>query len=216
VDVLLCDDHVLFLEVMRPVLEARGHRVATTSSVEEAVSSVAASPPDVCVLDIAFPSVDGVAGVRLLRAAANIKIVMLTAITAPDVLREAVIAGACGVAFKGRPLAEAVETIERVGRGEAVLDIGILRAVVAPRVESFGARLAGFLTAREVEVLGRLVQGEGTTEIARSLRVSRSTARTHVQSILTKLGVHSRLEACAFAVRHRIVALPEPPDRLAR
>jgi two-component system nitrate/nitrite response regulator NarL len=217
VDLLLCDDHLLFLEVMRPVLEARGHRVDTTSSVDEALSCVDARQPDVCVLDVAFPSTDGIAGVRLLRATnSDVRIVILTATTAPDVLREAIVAGACGLAFKGRPLAEAVDTIERVGRGEAVLDIGILQAVIAPRTESLGARLARYLTAREVEVLARLVQGEGTTEIARSLRVSQSTARTHVQSILTKLGVHSRLEACAFAVRHRIVELPEPPDRLAR
>lgn len=216
-DLLLCDDHVLFLEVMRPVLEARGHRVDTCSSVDEAVSRITASRPDVCVLDIAFPATDGIAGARLLRATdPDIKIVMLTAVMAPEVLREAVVAGACGLAFKGRPLAEAVETIERVGRGEAVLDIGILQAVVQPRLESLSEGRARFLTAREMEVLARLVQGEGTTEIARSLRVSQSTARTHVQSILTKLGVHSRLEACAFAVRHRIVDLPAPPDRLAR
>lgn len=213
---LLCDDHVLFLEVMQPVLEARGHVVDTSSSVDEALSQVTARRPDVCVLDIGFPNTDGIVGIRLLRGAdPDIRIVVLTATTTQDVLREAVVAGACGLAFKGRPLAEAVETIERVGRGEAVLDIGILQAVVEPRMESSGARLARFLTAREVEVLARLVQGEGTTKIAQSLHVSQSTARTHVQSILTKLGVHSRLEACAFAVRHRIVDLPEPPDAIA-
>jgi two-component system, NarL family, nitrate/nitrite response regulator NarL len=217
VRLLLCDDHVLFLEVMQPVLEARGHVVETSSSVDEALSRVVEWSPDVCVLDIGFPGTDGIAGARLLRAAnPNIKIVMLTATSASDVLREAVVAGACGLAFKGRPLAEAVETIERVERGDAVLDIGILQAVVEPRMDSYGARLARFLTAREVEVLTRLVQGEGTTEIARSLSVSQSTARTHIQSILTKLGVHSRLEACAFAVRHRIVDLPEPPDDFTR
>jgi two-component system, NarL family, nitrate/nitrite response regulator NarL len=215
VRLLLCDDHVLFLEVLQPVLEARGHVVDTSSSVDEALSRVAACRPDVCVLDIGFPGTDGIAGARLLRAAVpNIKIVMLTATWTSDVLREAVVAGACGLAFKGRPLAEAVETIERVERGDAVLDIGVLQAVIEPRTD--GARLARFLTAREVEVLARLVQGEGTTEIARSLGVSQSTARTHIQSILTKLGVHSRLEACAFAVRHRIVDLPEPVDDFSR
>jgi two-component system nitrate/nitrite response regulator NarL len=216
VRLLLCDDHLLFLEVMQPVLEARGHIVHTASSVDEALSRVTACPPDVCVLDIGFPGTDGITGARLLRAAdSNVKIVMLTATSSADVLREAVVAGARGLAFKGRPLAETVETIERVGRGDAVLDIGILQAVVEPRTD-YRVRLAGFLTVRELEVLSRLVQGEGTTEIARSLRVSQSTARTHIQSILTKLGVHSRLEACAFAVRHRIVDPPELPDKIAR
>jgi two-component system, NarL family, nitrate/nitrite response regulator NarL len=213
VRLLLCDDHVLFLEVLQPVLERRGHVVDTSSCIDEALSRVSQDRHDVCVLDIGFPGTDGVAGARLLRAAdPNLKIVMLTASSASEILREAVVAGACGLAFKGRPLAEAVETIERVERGDAVLDIGVLHAVVEPRAEHSEARLARFLTPRELEVLARLVQGEGTTEIARSLSVSKSTARTHIQSILTKLGVHSRLEACAFAVRHRIVDLPKPRD----
>jgi two-component system nitrate/nitrite response regulator NarL len=210
VHLLLCDDHLLFIEILQPALEALGHTVDVATSVDAALATAARRRPDVCLLDLRFPRESGVEGVRRLRAQdPDLKIVVLSAVNDPAELSEAVAAGAVGLAYKMRPLEETVRTIERVHRGEAVVDVAVLHGLVEPRQESAAERLARFLTTREREVLRLLVQGRSTKELAIAMGVSQSTIRTHIQSMLWKLGVHSRIEAVAFAVRHRIVELPE-------
>jgi two-component system, NarL family, nitrate/nitrite response regulator NarL len=210
VHLLLCDDHLLFLEVLRPALEANGHTVDIATTIDEALRLADRNRPDLCVFDMRFPRASGVDGVRRLRHLyGDAKVVMLTAVDDPAELGEALAAGALGLAYKARPLAETVRTLERVYRGEAVIDARVLHGLVGERRVSPEERLASYLTVREREVLACLVQGKSTSEIAAAIQVSTSTARTHIQSILSKLGVHSRLEAAAFAVRHHIV---EPPS----
>jgi two-component system nitrate/nitrite response regulator NarL len=212
VHLLLCDDHLLFIEILQPALEARGHTVDVATSVDAALAVVARRRPDVCLLDLRFPRESGVEGVRRLRVQdPDLKIVMLSAVTDPTELSKAVAAGAVGLAYKMRPLEETVRTIERVHRGEAIVDVAVLQGLIEPRQESAAERLARHLTSREREVLRLLVQGRSTKELAVAMRVSQSTIRTHIQSMLLKLGVHSRLEAVAFAVRHRLVELPGDP-----
>jgi two-component system nitrate/nitrite response regulator NarL len=207
--VLLCDDHLLFLEVMRPVLEARGHTVDLTTSVDEAIACVRERHPDIVVLDVGFPSGSGIDGVRpIIELDSEVKVVVLTGLADPSVARDAIAAGVVGIAYKGRPLGETVQMLERVLHGETVIDGHAPRHPVEPDTPSEQQWLAGFLTPREKEVLARLVHGEGTIRIAAAMGVSQSTARTHIQSVLTKLGVHSRVEACSFAVRHHIVDVP--------
>lgn len=207
--VLLCDDHQLFLEVMRPALEAHGYTVDVSSSVDEAVERFRSRHADVAVLDVCLPQSSGIeVARRLLALDPAAKVVVLTGLTDLSVAREAVEAGVVGIANKARPLAETVRMLEVVLAGGTVLD-GYANHRPAPRrPENAQQWLAGFLTPREHEVLVRLVLGESTVRIASEMGIGLSTARTHVQSVLTKLGVHSRVEACSFAVRHHIVELP--------
>jgi two-component system nitrate/nitrite response regulator NarL len=102
--------------------------------------------------------------------------------------------------------------LERVRRGDTVIDTHPPRDVLARAPQSRQQWLAGFLPPREHEVLTRLVHGEDTARIAAAMSIKQSTARTHIQSVLTKLGVHSRLEACSFTVRHGIVDAPRAPQ----
>jgi two-component system nitrate/nitrite response regulator NarL len=97
-----------------------------------------------------------------------------------------------------------LDAIDRAVRGEAVLPVDVLdRAVHEPTTACDPVAMqASFLSQREREVLGFLVDGSDTHSVARQLGITHSTARTHIQNVLTKLGCHSRLEAVALAVRH--------------
>lgn len=211
--ILLCDDHLLFLEVLRPILEARGHTVELCTSVDEAIASFHARRPDVAVLDVGLPSGSGMDGAREIVALdADAKVVLLTGLTDPSVPRDAVAAGVAGIAYKGRPLDETVRILEAVLRGETALDAPAVLRPAGRGTENGQKWLAGFLTPREREVLARLVHAESTMRIAASMEISERTARTHIQNVLTKLGVHSRVEACSFAVKHHIVELPRADE----
>jgi two-component system, NarL family, nitrate/nitrite response regulator NarL len=133
----------------------------------------------------------------------QVRVIVLTASTDTAALQGAVAEGAVAVTHKAQPLADLFVVVERVHAGEAVLSGQLMRGAMS-RAQSDQQSLARFLTAREREVLARLTQGESTREIARQMGVAYSTARTHIQSVLDKLGVHSRLEAAAFAARHQL------------
>ncbi len=211
-NVLICDDHSLFAQALAVVLRNAGSaNVECVNSPEAAVAAVASGDVDVCVMDLQFPSgsgVDGIAGV--LAVSPETRVVVLTGSTDPDELGRAVDAGARGVAMKGDDVDRVVQTIERVHDGEIVLNVPRLQLSIRSARDSRldGDYLARFLTAREREVLERLVAGQSTADLARAMGVRYSTARTHIQNMLTKLGVHSKLEAVAFAVRNGVVELP--------
>jgi two-component system nitrate/nitrite response regulator NarL len=143
----------------------------------------------------------------LVNADAEVRVIVLTAVTDPVRLREALTEGAVAIAHKVQPLAELFQVVERVQAGEAVISGELIRAIIN-RAHADEQALMAFLTVREREVLGRLMRGQSTRQIAESMGVAYSTARTHVQSVLDKLGVHSRLEAAALAARYQ-VRLPE-------
>jgi two-component system nitrate/nitrite response regulator NarL len=114
-------------------------------------------------------------------------------------------AGAAGYVHKTRGVSAVIAAIDRVLRGEVVVDVPKVSGAARSAEENDAHRLAAYLTAREWQCLGLIVEGLDTTAMATKLGVSRTTVRTHVQSLLTKLGVHSRLEAASFAVRYRLL-----------
>jgi two-component system nitrate/nitrite response regulator NarL len=198
--IVLCDDHSLLLDALRPALVRHGHEVlAAVVTPEAALEEVRGSQPDILILDAMFPGDSGLRIVgSILEASPGTKVVFLSAVTQPEFVAEALEAGASGFARKDRGLDGVLRTIERVADGEVVIDPDLLRAVASHRRDGQenGVRwLTRFLTPREREVLARIVAGETTDEMAKSMGVARSTARTHVQSVLQKLGVHSRLQA---------------------
>lgn len=204
-NILICDDHQVFGECLADLLTRRGHDVvAVTGSVDQALAVLRQSAVDVLLLDRMFPageSVDRLPDVR--SAAPGVRVVLLSAMMPGPVVRKAIGAGAAGIVMKSQGAQQVFSAIERVHRGETVVDASLLISAVAARANdrSPAEAVVRFLTQREREVLGRLVRGEGTSAIAAGLGVRHSTARTHIQSVLTKLGVHSRLEAAALAVR---------------
>jgi two-component system nitrate/nitrite response regulator NarL len=125
-------------------------------------------------------------------------------------------AGASGYVHKTRSVTVLKQTIERVLRGEVVVEAPAKPAIRSRLARQPDAlRLAGYLTARERQCLELLVAGQDTAAMVSSLGVSAATVRTHVQALLTKLGVHSRLEAASFAVRHGLLDEPASGPDLA-
>jgi two-component system nitrate/nitrite response regulator NarL len=202
--VVLGDDHRLLLEALTVALRAAGHEVvASATEPDRIVELVVEQAPDVCLLDLGFPDGSGIDITRrILGAAPATKVLVLSATTDPEMVAAAIDVGAAGFARKDKPVEQVLDALERVEQGETYVDPDTLRSLARrgqrrPDTSSPEWR-AGFLTVREREVLGRIVAGEGTEEMAVGMGISRSTARTHAQNVLQKLGVHSRLQAMAL------------------
>jgi two-component system nitrate/nitrite response regulator NarL len=205
VKVLLCDDHQLFSEALATVLRRRGDAVVVTSAPEQALTAAVEQEPDVCLMDRRFGAgEDGIEAARALAAASpTTRVIMLTGHADPAGVRAAFEAGVRGFLLKDEGLAGILEAVDEVAAGSLTVDAELLRPVPVP-----GSPLLSRLTPREQEVLERIVAGESAHEMAAGLGVSYSTARTHTHSVLTKLGVRSRLQAAAFAVEHGLVRHP--------
>ena len=206
--ILIIDDHVLFAEAIRLTLEAQGMTVVgIINSVKEALPAVRRLSPDLALVDIGLPDGSGLTlGQRILEEVET-QVVVVSALEDPRAVREALQAGFQGYIIKNTPISRFVEAVEAVLSGEVVVP-----RTLAPRVagmrsseEEAVALLVDQLTPRELEVLGMLVEGASGQSIARALGISPNTVRTHVQNVLTKLQVNSRLEAATFAARHGIV-----------
>lgn len=215
--VLIIDDHVLFAEAIRLTLEVRDVTVVgIVLTVEEALPAVHRLRPDLVLVDIGLPDGSGLTlGQRILQESLETKVVALSGLEDPWAVREALRAGFHGYIVKDTSIPRFIHAIEAVLSGEVVVP-----RTLAPRVagmrsseEEAAALLMAQLTSREREVLALLVEGVSGQGIARTLGISPNTVRTHVQNVLTKLQVRSRLEAAAFAVRHRIVAVPHEERR---
>lgn len=199
--VLVCDDHQLLAEALAGVLRRRGDLVTVTTDPRQAVLVAVDLAPDVCLMDKSFPESDGIVAARALaHCSPGTRVIMLSGHTDPAAVRDALDAGARGFLRKDEALRTILEAVDAVVRGELVIDPTLLRSTVRRQ-----AGLPSPLTGREQEVLQRIVAGQSTQSIAPAMNVSYSTARTHTQNLLMKLGVHTQLEAAAFAVRHGLV-----------
>ncbi|HET9258373.1 MAG TPA: response regulator transcription factor, partial [Pseudonocardiaceae bacterium] len=160
--------------------------------------------PDICLLSRRFSDGDGIAAInRIIAVSPATRILILAADRDAESMRAAVRLGAAGYVHKTCGIRKLVHALERVVGGGVVLDAP--RASSARSDVSEARRLAGHLTARERECLVLLVEGLDTPAMTARLGVSTTTVRSHVQALLTKLGVHSRLEAATFAVRYDLV-----------
>lgn len=206
--VLICDDHRLFAEVFAFVLGADGHDVVgCVTSPDDAVRFVASADVEICVMDLHFPTGSGLDGIaRVMEASPATRVVALTGSSA--CLHTAANAGAHGVAVKNHDVRQVIRILERVHAGELVMEALLWPGGSEASPVTAGKGPAQFLTGREREVLERLVSGASTADLAEAMEVTISTARSHVQKVLTKLGVHSKLEAVALAVNQELVAIP--------
>jgi two-component system nitrate/nitrite response regulator NarL len=206
VKALVVDDHVLFAEAVRPTLERIGFDVRVVTTGDAAVDAIAGDAYDLVLLDLGLRGESGLAlGRRILEWFPQSRVVMLTALTDAESVTRALNLGFRGYLSKDMPVARFVSSVGAVMDGDLVFPGRHARATSDRRNDESAHLLARQLTAREREVLALLVEAATGGEIARRLDISRNTVRTHIQSILSKLQVHSRLEAAAFAVRHRLV-----------
>ena len=182
--------------------------VATTGA--EASELMRLHRPDLVLVDIGLPDESGlVVGRRILEAYPEAKVVVLTALLSPATVREAVRIGFHGYLTKDAPVSRFASSLRAVVEGQVVFPRRLASAIARSSGEDGLELLSSHLTAREREVLGLMAEGLGGTDIAGRLGITTNTVRTHIQGILTKLQVHSRLEAVAFAHRRGIVRLPQ-------
>jgi two-component system nitrate/nitrite response regulator NarL len=187
--------------------------IDVVTTAEGALEAVATHEPEMILIDVGLPDRSGIdAGAEILRGHPDIKVVALTALADPGAVREAIAAGFSGYLTKDTQAEAFVHALQGVMDGQIVVPQRLGRGAVSQNGSNgypgtSEGLLARQLTPRELEVLQLLAQGAASSEIARRLGVSPNTVRTHVQGILTKLQVHSRLEAAAFAVRHQLVKI---------
>jgi two-component system, NarL family, nitrate/nitrite response regulator NarL len=173
---------------------------------------------DVVLMDIGLPDRSGLAVARdILERWPDTKVLAVTALDDPRAADDAMRMGFAGYVTKDTSVERFTASVRAVMEGQVVLPRRLVSGGRQVDMSDGFALLVDQLTPREHEVLALLVQGADGGEIARRLGISRNTVRTHVQSILTKLQVHSRLEAATLAVRHRLVPIPYPgsPDDAA-
>ncbi|WP_460936717.1 response regulator [Phycicoccus ginsengisoli] len=202
---MVCDDHLLLLEALGLALGARGHEVmALAETPDDAVEAVAQHHPDVCLLDVNFPGGTSLAAIHQIRELSpTTKVVMLSAEADHAIVGRAIAEGASGYVGKEKPIVEIVEMLDRAVRGQLAVEPSLLQRALRPQKSSdYPLWALQFLTDREWQVMRCIMDGQTTEEMATSLGVQRSTARTHVQNLLTKLGVHSRLQAAALISAH--------------
>lgn len=208
--VLVCDDHVVFAESLAYLLVSVGHdAVGVTHHPDEALVVLRRTQVDICLLDVMFGADNVMARIGDIRnASPRTRIVLLSGQVDHALVEAARAAGVRGIADKRQPVAEILAIIERAHAGDIALPECAV-ASPAPRARTKPVndvqRLAAFLTPREREVLSALVRGQDTARIAQGMGIAAATARCHIQSVLTKMGAHSRLEAATAAVRNGMV-----------
>ena len=160
---------------------------------------------DLVLMDIGLPDGNGLSvGAQIVAEHDDLKVLAVTALEDRDAAVQAIRSGFHGYITKDTDLTRFLAAIDSALSGQVVMPRRLMRNETANRGDSMAALIAS-LTAREREILALLTEGMSGEHIAEALGISQNTVRTHVQSILTKLQVHSRLEAAAFAVQHGLV-----------
>ncbi len=202
---LVCDDHKLLLDALSMALTDNGHTVvATAVDPDEAVEAAREHQPDACLLDVSFPHANGLNAIgRIHVVSPKTKVVMLSGSISRSLVADAIAEGAQGFVGKEKPVCVIIEALEMASQGHLAVDLQLLQEVLRPHTPNEDPLwMLKFLTEREWEVMRCIMDGLSTEQMAEQLSVQRSTARTHVQNLLTKLGVHSRLQAAALMTAH--------------
>ena len=212
--VLLVDDHVVFCDALTAILrlEPDIEVVGRGGSVKEAVEAARRLRPDVVLLDIHMPDGSGVeATVAIKKERPQTQVVILTSDEEESVLQLAVNAGVTGYLSKHEAAPQVLQAVRSAALGEPLIAPYMLARLLEGVERPAAPPPLTPLTARELIVLTELAAGHDNEAIARVLRMSPNTVRTHVQNILSKLRVHSRLEAVATAIRQGWIRIPQQP-----
>jgi len=207
--VLIADDHSLVRQGLRRYLDMAEDIdvVGEASNGEEAIAMVEKEQPDIVLLDIRMPGVDGLEAARMIRERyPKVGAIMLTAYDDRQFVVEAVRAGARGYVLKARDAEHLIQTVRLVAGGNMVIDPQLVVALAEELSQAKERdRKAETLTAREIEVLQLLAFGHTNRDIAEKLFISPDTVKTHLEHIFEKLGASDRTAAVAEALRRRLI-----------
>jgi DNA-binding NarL/FixJ family response regulator len=211
VRVLIADDHAMFRSGLRTVVDAHPDLacVADVGDGRAAVTETARLRPDVAILDVRMPKLDGLGATAAIVAAGGTRVLVLTTYDSEESLARALRAGASGFLLKTLPPEELVAAVRVAARGDAIIDPSMTRRLAG----RFAGTLApappapelASLTAREHQVLLLLADARSNADIAAALCVGEETVKTHVSRILAKLGVRDRIHAVVYAHQHGLV-----------
>jgi DNA-binding NarL/FixJ family response regulator len=220
VRILIADDHSVVRAGLRALLERQGRFrvIAEAATGEEAIAKAQDSQPDVAVLDVRMPGVSGIEACRqIVESVPGCRVIMLTSYAEDELLFAAIQAGASGYVLKRIGDNELIQAIERVSRGEGMLDPAMTATVFTEmRKASQAQHAAAFanLTSQELAVLALVAEGLTNRQIAIRLYLGEGTVRNYVSSVLAKIGASNRAEAAAYAVKNNIreLVMPTPED----
>jgi DNA-binding NarL/FixJ family response regulator len=208
--ILLVDDHEVVRVGVRALIDRQPDMevVGEAGTVREAVDQARQLKPDVVVLDIRLPGGDGLDACRQIKEdRPETRIIVLTSFPDDEMLFDAIACGAEGYVLKEIGSDELLRALERIGRGESLLDPALTGRVFAKmreaRQQERAHAFAG-LTGQEMQILARLTEGKTNREIGEALHLSEKTVRNYVSVILGKLNLNSRAQAAAYAARHRV------------
>ncbi len=203
--ILLVDDHDMVRRGLAVFLLAHDDflLVGEAMNGKEAVEQCAELQPDVVLMDLMMPVMDGVSAIKTIREKhPQIQVIALTSFSEEKLVESALKAGAIGYLFKNVSVDELAGAIRAASQGQPTLSAEATRILIKKTTQP--AAPGDDLTKREMEVLKCLVEGCSNPEIAEKLSISRSTVKTHVSHILEKLGASNRLEAVSLAIRQKL------------
>lgn len=212
IKVFLADDHTMIREGIRSLLESPGN-IEVIGEAEDgraAMRQVEQLRPDVVLMDIAMPGLNGLEATRQIkRRFPEVKVLILTMHTAEEYIVQILRAGASGYVVKRAAMAELVAAIQAVHRGDAFLSPAISAKVIEGYLKQVGsgdeAESYDQLTDREREVLQLIAEGRSSREIAEQLTITENTVRAHRANLMSKLGFHSTAELTHYALRKKII-----------
>jgi DNA-binding NarL/FixJ family response regulator len=216
--VLIADDHTLFREGLEALLESipEIEVSATVADGQKAIETAAKLQPDVILMDLQMPGVNGIEATRrIVQTSPHIGVIMVTMFDDDDSVFAAMRAGARGYILKGADQADVIRTIQAVARGEALFSASIAQRLMnylSPPVQS-ASQVFPELTDREREILDMIAQGLNNAEISKDLSISLKTVRNHVSNIYNKMQVTDRVQA---AIRAREAGLGVDKGDLSR
>jgi DNA-binding NarL/FixJ family response regulator len=208
--ILLVDDHEVVRVGVRTLIDRQPEMqvVGEAGTAASAVTLARQLAPDVVVLDIRLPDCSGLTACRQIKAdRPETRVIILTSYPDDQIIFDAIAAGADGYVLKLIGSGDLIQALERVGRGESLLDPAITNRVLAKMREAARREQAGAfacLTNQEVQILALVAEGRTNRDIGAALHLSEKTVRNYVSDILGKLGLASRAQAAAYAARHRI------------
>jgi two-component system nitrate/nitrite response regulator NarL len=196
--ILICGQQLMLAEALAAALDARGYDVlAVTTTIGDPRDGVADYVPDVCLLGLqAGHQLSGPGTVRtILQRYPGTKVLVLSEVTAPEMLSQLIKIGVAGLIHQDRNVAQIAETLDAIEAGQNVLDPGPMK------VPARDTNRLGELSPREKEILARIAGGQSTRQMSSAMNITVDTVRTYVKNVLTKLGAHSRLQLAALASR---------------
>jgi len=208
---LIADDHLIVRQGLRLILETEPgfELIGEASDGAEAVQLATKLQPDVVLMDLRMPNVDGITAIKQLRAKQpQIEIVILTTFNEDELMREGLQAGARGYLLKDTDRSTLFNTIRAAARGETLLKPEIVQQLLAPsqnHEETSTLKTQTILTEREIEVLESVARGDTSKMIAHQLGITERTVKAHLTSIYNKLGVDSRAAAVSEAMKQGLL-----------